>query len=56
MVAAAPGRRCVPAAAVLAAAVSLGVTVAYLARGGGRGNELLLVEDIAMITLPSWQR
>ncbi|HXV57377.1 MAG TPA: histidine kinase [Gaiellaceae bacterium] len=44
-------RRFVPAAVLLAAAVSLGVTAAYLVRGGGRGSELLLVEGSAMIAL-----
>jgi signal transduction histidine kinase len=47
----APGRRHVWAAAALAAAVSLGVTVAYLARGSGRSDELLLIEDVAMLAL-----
>jgi hypothetical protein len=42
--AATPGRRYVARATALAAAVSLGVTVAYLARGSGRSSELLLAE------------
>lgn len=40
-----------PAATFLAAGVSLGITVAHLARGSGRSSELLLVEDIGMVAL-----
>ena len=47
----APVRLYVPVATVVATGVSLGVTLAYLVRGGGRGNEVLLAEDVAMVAL-----
>jgi signal transduction histidine kinase len=47
----APGRRYVAVAAAVAAGISLAVSVENLARGGGRSDEVLLVEDVAMIAL-----
>jgi signal transduction histidine kinase len=47
----APGRRYVAVAAAVAAGISLAVSVENLARGSGRSNEVLLVEDVAMIAL-----
>jgi signal transduction histidine kinase len=41
----------VAVAAAVAAGISLAVSVENLARGGGRSDEVLLVEDVAMIAL-----